>query len=150
MPTALSDWLAWIFKLWLKHQDVIGHTALMGRLRTLRQRVIQTQKRLQDRDYTEFIGVVQWQSAILAEAERLTETLEIMNVKQRYIVNNRNKSNALSSRDRFPHQKIISVPELVGISEPIDQIRAVATQLFPDQRSSALQPQPDRAQALTP
>ncbi|MEP0955261.1 ArsA-related P-loop ATPase [Microcoleus sp. FACHB-1515] len=24
MPTALADWIGWIFKLWLKYQDAVG------------------------------------------------------------------------------------------------------------------------------
>jgi arsenite-transporting ATPase len=44
MPTALGDWLSWIFKLWMKYQNVLGRVDLMGRLRTLRQQVMSAQK----------------------------------------------------------------------------------------------------------
>lgn len=88
MPTAMADWLAWIFRLWLKYQDVVGRTELMGRLRSLRQRVMQAQKRLKDPEYTEFIGVLQAQSAIAAETQRLTQALDKLGVQQRYVVHN--------------------------------------------------------------
>jgi arsenite/tail-anchored protein-transporting ATPase len=88
MPTAMADWLAWIFRLWLKYQDVVGHTELMGRLRSLRQRVMLAQKRLKDPQYTEFIGVLQAQAAIAAEAQRLTQALDQLGVQQRYVVHN--------------------------------------------------------------
>lgn len=112
MPTALGDWLAWIFKLWIKYQDVVGRVELMGRLRTLRQRVMQAQKKLKDPQHTEFIGVVQAQSAILAEAQRLTESLEQLGIAQRYIVHNRYEAEQDLSCDRFPYQTIVRLPNL--------------------------------------
>ena len=54
----------------------------MGRLRTLRKRVMAAQAKLRDPAHTEFIGVVQNQSAILAEAQRLTQTLATMGIHQ--------------------------------------------------------------------
>jgi arsenite-transporting ATPase len=62
MPAAMGDWLAWILKLWLKYQDVVGGVDLIGRLRKLRLQVVQTQKKLKDASHTEFIGVVQAQT----------------------------------------------------------------------------------------
>ncbi|MBI4779964.1 MAG: ArsA family ATPase [Oscillatoriophycideae cyanobacterium NC_groundwater_1537_Pr4_S-0.65um_50_18] len=111
MPTALADWLAWIFKLWIKYQDVVGRTELMGRLRTLRQRVMQTQKKLKDAHHTEFVGVLQAQSAIVLEAERLTHSLATLGVSQHYIVHNRFEPDQSLSAD-FSAQTIVRLPQL--------------------------------------
>ncbi|MBW4418024.1 MAG: ArsA family ATPase [Myxacorys californica WJT36-NPBG1] len=139
MPTALGDWLAWIFKLWIKYQNVLGRTALMGRLRTLRQRVMQAQKKLQDPQYTEFIGVCQARSAILAETQRLTESLKEMGVSQRYLVNNRFEPEHAFDPQLFPQQTIISLPMLpraisgmhhIRGNTPFSQIAIAASLLF--------------------
>ncbi|MBD2460078.1 ArsA family ATPase [Oscillatoria sp. FACHB-1407] len=130
MPTALGDWLAWIFKLWIKYQDVVGRTEFMGRLRTLRQRVMQAQKKLKDAQHTEFIGVMQAQSAILAEATRLTETLSDMGISQRYVVQNRFEAGQETVSDRFPHQTVVRLPVLPVAIAPQDQIKAAAQCLF--------------------
>ncbi|MDX2214488.1 MAG: ArsA family ATPase [Oculatellaceae cyanobacterium bins.114] len=129
MPTALGDWLAWIFKLWIKYQDVVGRTEFMGRLRTLRQRVMQAQKKLKDAQHTEFIGVMQAQSAILAEATRLTETLSKMGMSQRYVVLNRFEGQDIAS-DLFPDQVIVRLPALPVAIAPQEQINAAAQCLF--------------------
>ncbi|MBL1174107.1 ArsA family ATPase [Pantanalinema sp. GBBB05] len=126
MPTALGDWLAWIFKLWIKYQDVVGRVELMGRLRTLRQRVMQAQKKLKDPQHTEFIGVVQAQSAILAEAQRLTESLEQLGIAQRYIVHNRYEAERNLERDRFSHQTIVRLPNLPRSVPPMVRIQMAA------------------------
>jgi arsenite-transporting ATPase len=89
MPEALSDWLAWIFKLWMKYQDALGRVEFMGTLRTLRKRVVNSHKKLKDSNHTDFVGVVQAEAAIIAEAKRLTESLAEMGVTQNYIVHNR-------------------------------------------------------------
>ncbi len=131
MPTALGDWLAWIFKLWIKYQDVVGRTELMGRLRTLRKQVMHAQKCLTNPDHTEFIGVVQNQSAILAEAARLTETLTEMSVYQRYIVHNRYAEGKDLERDRFTQQTIVRLPILPDTVTPRMQVEKAAQLLFP-------------------
>ncbi|MEO0537304.1 MAG: ArsA family ATPase [Cyanobacteria bacterium P01_A01_bin.123] len=130
MPTALSDWLAWIFKLWIKYQDVVGRVELMGRLRKLRQRVVAAQKKLQDPQYTEFIGVVQNQSAILAEAQRLTQTLAEMGVSQRYIVHNRYEAGQALPAKSFAHQKVVCLPQLPCNVSPLAQIQGAGSLLF--------------------
>ncbi|MGI0488311.1 ArsA family ATPase [Pantanalinema rosaneae CENA516] len=130
MPTALGDWLAWIFKLWIKYQDVVGRVELMGRLRTLRQRVMQAQKHLKDPHHTEFIGVVQAQSAILAEAQRLTESLDRLGIRQRYIVHNRYDADQEIDPDRFPDQTIVRLPNLPRSIPPIARIQLAAELLF--------------------
>jgi len=130
MPTALGDWLAWIFKLWIKYQDVVGRTALMGRLRHLRKQVMNAQKRLTDPAHTEFIGVVQNQSAILAEATRLTATLSEMSVAQRYIVHNRYSTGQDLPADAFPQQAIVRLPNLPDSSYPRHQVEGAARLLF--------------------
>ena len=121
MPSVLSDWLAWIFKLWLKYQDAIGHTEFMSRLRTLRQRIVQTHKKLQNPEHTEFIGVVQNRSTIFAETERLIKSLEQLQVHQRYIVHNR----AEQSIEQFAGKAIVTLPN-VSAESPLNQLEKVA------------------------
>lgn len=132
MPTAMADWLAWIFKLWMKYQNVLGRVELMGRLRTLRQRVVQAQKKLKDPQHTEFIGVVQAQAAIVAEAQRLTTSLAALGISQPYIVLNRFEA---ASDDRsfpqvFPQQTIVRLPNLPRCVEPIARIRQASSLIF--------------------
>ena len=134
MPVALGDWLSWIFKLWIKYQDVVGRVELIGRLRQLRKRVMATQKRLTDASHTEFIGVVQNQSAVLAEAQRLTTTLAERGVAQNYIIHNRyllgtklETSSALARR--FPEQTVVSLPSLPEVN-PHQQVKGAAQLLF--------------------
>ncbi|MGG6269936.1 ArsA family ATPase [Leptolyngbya sp. AN03gr2] len=122
MPSVLSDWLAWIFKLWLKYQNVIGHTEFMSRLRTLRQRIVQTHKKLQNPEHTEFIGVVQNRSTILAETERLIQSLEQLKVHQRYIVHNR----AEHSIEQFAGKAIVTLPNVPADLPPFAQLEKVA------------------------
>lgn len=126
MPTALGDWLAWIFKLWIKYQDVVGRVEFMGRLRSLRQRVIAAQKKLTDPDYTEFIGVVQNQSAILAEAQRLSHTLAAMGIAQRYIVHNRYQPPHDIAAGSFDQQTIVRLPVLPTTVSPLVQVKGAA------------------------
>ncbi|MCY7274018.1 MAG: ArsA family ATPase [Phormidesmis sp. CAN_BIN44] len=130
MPTALGDWLAWIFKLWIKYQDVLGRTELMGRLRTLRQRVMQTQKKLQNAQHTEFIGVFQSKSAIIAETKRLSDSLTTLGVSQRYLVNNRCEPENLTSASLFPDQAIVHLTMMPRSSPPSEQIAGAARLLF--------------------
>jgi len=128
MPTALSDWLSWIFKLWIKYQDVVGRTAFMGRLRSLRQQVIQAQKQLQDSSHTELIGVLQTQSAIIAETQRLTRSITQIGISQRYLVQNRYKPGQEQIQDEFK-QTIVRLPELY-VTDPLTQVKAAAELLF--------------------
>jgi arsenite-transporting ATPase len=130
MPTALGDWLAWIFKLWIKYQDVVGRVELMGRLRTLRQRVMQAQKLLKDPQHTEFIGVAQNQSAILAEAQRLTASLEQLGIAQRYLIHNRYEADQDIAGDNFPQQTIVRLPNLPRSITPLARIQLAAQLLF--------------------
>ena len=130
MPTALSDWLAWIFKLWIKYQDVVGRVDFMGRLRNLRQRVVKAQKKLQDPAYTEFIGVVQHQSAVLAEAQRLTASLQSMHIHQRYIVHNRYESGHELTDSVFPDHTLVCLPSLPCAVTPLEQVQGAARLLF--------------------
>jgi len=130
MPTALSDWLGWIFKLWMKYRDVVGRVELMGRLRTLRQRVMAAQTKLKDPHYTEFIGVVQNQSAVLAEAERLNQTLTQRGLAQRYLVHNRYISGQDLPPDCFPNQTIVRLPALPATPLPLEQVKIAAHLLF--------------------
>jgi arsenite-transporting ATPase len=130
MPTALADWLAWIFKLWIKYQDVVGRTAFMGRLRSLRQRVIQAQKKLKDPTHTEFIGVLQAESAIVAEAERLMQSITNLGVSQRYILHNRYLPEQDIAFQAFPEQVIVRLPELPRAIEPLNLVEMAAQLVF--------------------
>ncbi|MBW4516990.1 MAG: ArsA family ATPase [Timaviella obliquedivisa GSE-PSE-MK23-08B] len=130
MPTALGGWLAWIFKLWIKYQDVVGRTELMGRLRSLRQQVMQAQKKLKDAQHTEFIGVLQAQSAIIAEAERLGKTLAEMGMSQRYWVHNRFEPGQEDLSLIFKVQTIVRLTALPQTLLPLDQVKAAAQLVF--------------------
>ena len=130
MPTALGDWLAWIFKLWMKYQNVLGRVDLMGRLRKLRQQVVQSQKKLKDPSHTEFIGVFQAQAAIVAEQVRLAESLKNMGVQQRYAVHNCYQPGVDIDGDLLPEQTIIRLPMLPRSVAPIARIEAAANLLF--------------------
>lgn len=130
MPSALADWLAWIFKLWMKYQNVLGRVDLMGRLRNLRQQVVQAQKKLKDPHHTEFIGVVQAQAAIIAEQERLSESLQKMGVHQRYVVHNRYSQDRSLDTGLFADQTIIRLPILPRSVKPLDRIKGAASLLF--------------------
>ena len=137
MPTALGDWLAWIFKLWIKYQHVVGRTELMGRLRTLRKQVMNAQKRLTDPTHTEFIGVVQNQSAILAEAARLNTTLTDMQVAQRYLVHNRYQNGQALPEELFADQTVVRLPALPDGVSPRAQVEGAAHLLFAESNNCA-------------
>lgn len=126
MPTALSDWLGWIFKLWIKYKDVVGRVEFMGRLRTLRQRVLAAQEKLKDPQHTEFIGVVQNQSAILAEAKRLNQTLSDRGIAQRYIIHNGYQPGLDLPTELFPHQCIVRLVALEPDPHPFNQVKQAA------------------------
>lgn len=134
MPTAMADWLAWIFRLWLKYQDVVGHTELMGRLRSLRQRVMLAQKRLKDPKYTEFIGVLQAQAAIAAEAQRLTQALDQLAVQQRYIVHNCYQAGEEIPMEGFgkggDRLTFVKLPLLPRSITALEQVQLAANLLF--------------------
>ncbi|MFN7247913.1 MAG: ArsA-related P-loop ATPase, partial [Microcystis sp.] len=130
MPTALGDWLSWIFKLWMKYQNVLGRVDLMGRLRILRQQVMSAQKKLKDPQHTEFIGVLQAQDAIVAEQLRLTASLKKMGVYQRYVVQNRYHANEEIDWDLFPEQTLIRLASLPRSVEPLARVKAAADLLF--------------------
>lgn len=130
MPTAIQDWLGWIFKLWIKYQDIIGKTDFMGRLRTLRQRVVKAQKILKDPKETEFIGVIRPQKGVIAEAERLYKSLAEMHIPQNYLVLNCFTSNSVIPTDQFPGVQFVCMPMLPRSIEPIEQIKGAATYIF--------------------
>jgi arsenite-transporting ATPase len=130
MPEALSDWLAWIFKLWMKYQDALGRVEFMGTLRTLRKRVVNSHKKLKDSNHTDFVGVVQAEAAIIAEAKRLTESLTEMGVTQNYIVHNRYQTGIEIDADSFPDRAIVRLPVLPRFVEPLAQIQGAAKLLI--------------------
>jgi arsenite-transporting ATPase len=126
MPSVLTDWLTWIFKLWLKYQNVAGHTELMSRLRTLRLRIIKTHKQLQNAEHTEFVGVVQTRSTIFAETERLVRSLEQLQIHQRFIVNNR----ATQSLEEFAGKAVVNLPSAPSDLAPMAQIETISEWLI--------------------
>lgn len=130
MPAAMGDWLSWIFKLWIKYQNVVGRTEFMGRLRTLRKRVMNAQKKLTDPAHTEFIGVMQNQSAIVAETQRLTESMRSLSVNQRFVVHNRHSSDRPLLDETFPHCTLVRLPQLPRSIPPLEQIQGAARLLF--------------------
>ncbi len=130
MPTALQEWLSWIFKLWIKYQNVLGRIDFMGRLRGLRQKVVQAQKQLKNPRYTQFVGVLQAEDAIVAEHIRLTESLENMGIEQRYIVQNRYHQQIEVNASLFPQQTIVRLPALPRSVEAIARVEGAANLLF--------------------
>jgi len=120
-------------KLWIQYKDVVGRVEFMGRLRTLRQRVLAAQTKLKDPHHTEFIGVVQNQSAILAEASRLTHTLAERGIAQRYIVHNRYQPGQDLPSELFPHQCIVRLVGLPPAPNPFDQVKQAAHLLLEPQ-----------------
>ncbi|BAB73943.1 ArsA family ATPase [Anabaena sp. FACHB-709] len=130
MPSALGDWLSWIFKLWLKYQDVLGRVEFIGRLRNLRQQVVQAQKKLKNFQHTQFVGVIQSEVAIISEHIRLTESLKNMGVSQRYIVQNRYSPEVEIDHSLFPEQTMIRLPGLPRSVEAIDRVKGAASLLF--------------------
>jgi arsenite-transporting ATPase len=130
MPSALGDWLSWIFKLWMKYQDVLGRVDFIGRLRHLRQQVIQSQKKLKDPRHTQFVGVIQAEQAIISEHIRLTESLKNMGIQQRYVVQNRSSQKFQINPGFFPEQTIVHLPLLPRSVEPIERIKCAADLLF--------------------
>ncbi|MBD2209401.1 ArsA family ATPase [Nostoc linckia FACHB-104] len=130
MPSALGDWLTWIFKLWMKYQNVLGHVDVIGRLRGLRQQVVQAQKKLKNPHDTQFVGVIQAESAIIAEHIRLTQSLKKMGVNQPYVVQNRYSPEAEVDSSLFPEQTIIHLPKLPRSVEPLARIQCAAHLLF--------------------
>lgn len=130
MPSALGDWLSWIFKLWIKYQDVLGRVDFIGRLRNLRQQVLQSQKKLKNPQHTQFIGVIQSEAAIISEHIRLTASLKKMGVNQRYVVQNRYSQEVEIDDSLFPEQTIIRLPGLPRSVEPIARVQGAANLLF--------------------
>jgi arsenite/tail-anchored protein-transporting ATPase len=130
MPSALADWLSWIFKVWLKYQDVVGHTELISRLRTLRQKVMKAHQRLKDSTYSEFLGVVHNEAAVVAETKRLIEVLAHMGIHQRYLIHNRCNGRKSIVDEAFPEQMLVHLPELPNVVTPFEQVRKASKLLF--------------------
>jgi arsenite-transporting ATPase len=130
MPTALADWLAWIFKLWIKYQAVAGRADLMTRLRELRKQVMETQKKLKDPQHTEFIAVFQNQTAILAETRRLVAQIHEQQIAQRFVVHNRYEAARPLAEGLFPGQTVVALPNLPRSVAAIDRIQIAAQLLF--------------------
>ena len=135
MPTALGDWLGWIFKLWIKYQNVVGRAEFMGRLRGLRKQVVEAQKKLTDPEHTEFLAVCQNQSAIIAETQRLIQELEHRGISHRFVVENRADPEAPPEHQArfaqaFAQQTVIAVPNLPRSIAPVERLSQASTHLF--------------------
>jgi arsenite-transporting ATPase len=130
MPAALGDWLSWIFKLWMKYQDILGRVDFIGRLRHLRQQAVLAQKKLKNPRHTQFVGVIQAETAIVAEHIRLTESLKNMGVNQRYVVQNRYSPEVEIDGSLFPDQTVVRLPRLPRSVEPLARIQGAANLLF--------------------
>ena len=131
MPAAMSDWLTWIFKLWIKYQNVLGRTDFMSRLRNLRQRVVLAQKKLKDPKHTKFIGVVRAESAIFAEQLRLSESLQEMGVFQQYLVHNCYQEGAAEiSPKTFGVERVIKLPMLPRSVSSMVRVKYAGDLLF--------------------
>lgn len=131
MPAAMSDWLAWIFKLWIKYQNVLGRTDFMSRLRSLRQRVVLAQKKLKDPKHTTFIGVIRAESAILAEQLRLSEELRKMGVSQRYLVHNCYQAGEAEIQpEAYGIERVIPLPILPRSVSPMMRVKYAGDLLF--------------------
>ena len=130
MPQALSEWLAWIFKLWMKYQDVLGRVEFMGTLRTLRKLTVNAQKKLKDANHTDFIGVLQAEAAIISESKRLTESLTQMGVTQNYVVQNRYQTGIEIEADCFPEATVVRLPVLPRSVAPLARIEGAAKLLL--------------------
>lgn len=126
MPTAMADWLGFIFKLWMKYQTVVGRTDLMGRLRNLRKQVVTAQKKLQDPEHTEFIAVCQNQSAIIAETQRLAQEMKTRGIYQRFVVQNRYEPEAPMAAETFGDLSIVPLANLPRSVEPLDRLQGAA------------------------
>jgi arsenite-transporting ATPase len=96
----------------------------------LRQQVVKAQKQLKDADYTEFIGVIQAQGAIISEQVRLTESLRKMEVPQRYVVHNRYREGCEIDAGLFPAQTVIHLPVLPRSVSALERIQGAADLLF--------------------
>jgi arsenite/tail-anchored protein-transporting ATPase len=92
--------------------------------------VMQAQKNLKDAQHTEFIGVLQAQTAIVAEAERLTQTLTAMGVNQNYVVHNRFEPGQANLSAFFPAQTIVRLTALPQTILPLEQVKAAADLIF--------------------
>ncbi|WP_448268208.1 ArsA-related P-loop ATPase [Nostoc sp. DSM 114159] len=113
----------------LAYQNVLGRTEFMGRLRTLRQRVVKAQKVLKDPQQAEFIGVTLNQASVLAEQQRLFKSLQEIGVSQNYLVLNRFTSTAIVNCD-FPGLTMVRLPVLPRSVQPLERIQAAARCLF--------------------
>jgi len=131
MPTALADWLGWIFKLWIKYQTVVGRADLMGRLRNLRKQVVEAQKKLQNPSHTEFIAVCQNQSAILAETGRLVTEMTQRGIGQRFVVHNRYEPQDPIVGGTFAGMEVVPLAHLPRSVDPLARLQGAAGLLLP-------------------
>ncbi len=132
MPEALEGWVSLALKLWLKYRDVIGRPELAQRLRTLLKQVRELRQQLSDPTFLCFIPVFNPEQTVLAETERLLQTLDQLQIPHPYTVLNRiwlDQSDAfgqaISQRhqqlleqlpQRLPQQTLIPIPFLADPS----------------------------------
>ncbi len=132
MPTALTEWLNWIFKLWIKYQNILSQVKLMGKLRNFRKQIVNAQKKLQNPEYSEFIAVTQAQSTIISETQMLVKSVKNQSILQRYLVHNRYQPELEINPELFPDQTIIRLPTLPRCIPPLTRVKYAANLLFDD------------------
>ncbi|NJK62999.1 MAG: ArsA family ATPase, partial [Synechococcaceae cyanobacterium SM2_3_1] len=110
MPEALEGWVSLALKLWLKYRDVIGRPELAQRLRTLLKQVRELRQQLSDPSFLCFIPVFNPEQAVLAETQRLLQTLDQLQIPHPYAVLNRiwlDPSDAFGQAISQRHQQLI-------------------------------------------
>jgi arsenite-transporting ATPase len=127
MPAALGDWLAWIFRLWIKYQDVLGRAEFMGRLRALRTRALDAGKRLRDLNHSEFVAVTLAQEAVVAETMRLIEAVGERGVPGRFIVWNRWREGQTCT---LTGRTLVRLPVLPRCVAPQERVAGAGRLLF--------------------
>jgi arsenite-transporting ATPase len=110
MPEALEGWVSLALKLWLKYRDVIGRPELAQRLRSLLKQVRELRQQLSDPTFLCFIPVFNPEQAVLAETQRLLQTLDQLQIPHPYAVLNRiwlDQSDAFGQAINQRHQQLL-------------------------------------------
>ena len=70
------------------------------------------------------------QTGVIAEAERLYQSLAKMSITQNYVVLNCFTFKSIVPGDKFPGAKVVCMPMLPRSIEPIEQIKGAANYVF--------------------
>merc|ERR1739838_749748 len=108
----------------------LGISSYPLRINIIFAAIIMRSKILKDPKQTEFIGVMRPQTGVIAEAERLYQSLAKMSITQNYVVLNCFTSKSIVPGDKFPGAKVVCMPMLPRSIEPIEQIKGAANYLF--------------------